>query len=102
MIAICRRFWKLLGRGPAAALEAPVMSGMIPGLLKQPLRMARLEPQPDVRGGWSEGWSLRAETLGRSQPLRGRTLDLGGRLHAEVSHALYLPPETEARIGDRV
>jgi len=78
------------------------MPGVIPGLLKQPLRLERFEPQPDGRGGWIEGWGLRVETLGRLQPLRGRTLELDGRLHAEVSHALYLPPGTEARIGDRV
>ena len=72
------------------------------GLMNQPLRLERLEPTPDGRGGWVEGWGLVAETSGRLRPLEGRPRELAGRSHAEVSHALYLPPGVEARLGDRV
>ncbi len=75
---------------------------MIPSLLRHFLRLERLQGSPDGRGGWIEDWSLVAESPGRLQPLTGRSLELAGRLHAEARFALYLPPDLEARRGDRV
>ncbi|WP_366556435.1 head-tail adaptor protein [Aquibaculum sediminis] len=75
---------------------------MIAARLDTPLRLERSQPVADERGGWVEDWVLLEETHGRLQPLRSRTQYDGGRLQAEVTHALYLPPETGAVPGDRV
>lgn len=75
---------------------------MIAPLLDRPLRLERLDPQPDGRGDWIEGWRLVASLGGRLRPLRGREIELAGRRHAEVTHALYLPPGSGAAVGDRV
>lgn len=75
---------------------------MIARLLDRPLRLERPEPVPDGRGGWIEGWAPAGESRGRLAPLSGRDVTAAGRAEARVTHALYLPPGSEARPGDRV
>jgi len=75
---------------------------VIARLLDRPLRLERPEPTPDGRGGWIEAWALLREGRGRLVPLSGRDLQAAGRAEARVSHALYLPPGSGARPGDRV
>ncbi|MDF2097311.1 head-tail adaptor protein [Aquibaculum arenosum] len=75
---------------------------MIAARLDTPLRLERSQPLADGRGGWVEDWVLLQETHGSLQHLRSRTQRDGGRLQAEVTHALFLPPETGAVLGDRV
>ena len=73
---------------------------MITHLLIHALTIKRNARASDGQGGWVETPTTSSTVTGRVNPASARDLEVAGKMRAEVSHAIYLPPSADVKNGD--
>jgi len=56
----------------------------------------------DGQGGWVETPATSSTPNGRVNPVSGKDLEVAGKMRAQVTHCIYLPPGTDVLNGDVV
>lgn len=71
-------------------------------LFSVPISVERKVRTSDGIGGFNVAWQKIAETWGSLSALSARTQTEYGQLQIEVSHKVFLPPDTDVAKGDRL
>lgn len=56
----------------------------------------------DGQGGWTESGAGTSTVKGRVSPARAADLEVGRQRQARVTHAIYMLPDQDVRMGDQI
>lgn len=74
----------------------------VPDLLIHVVAIERKQRGPDGQGGYLETYQAHLSTMGRINMAGGRDQQIAAQKQVSISNALFLPPATDIRMGDRV
>lgn len=71
-------------------------------LFNSDLTHKRKQRTADGQGGYTYSWETQSTIAGRVNPASARDLEVAAKQRAEVTHAVYLDPSEDVKIGDRL